>query len=207
MPPKAKRAPKRYSADQMAKLRYTIRKPETPAKEKESLFGKRLVTYDQIRRKQKERRHRTAITEGSDAEGPAEVGGMGVGHGNSGRGGAVMVAVAVSVVHDREVVPRLLIDVVRALREIRHYQKSTAMLIQLLPFSRLVRDIVRDCVPRGVEMRWSRPAMACLQTVVEEAMVLLFELTYAPNSSFHTDLATMLLFTQSVSRSCQRTCN
>ena len=94
--------------------------------------------------------------------------------------GAVTVAMVVFVVHDLEVVPLLLIDVVRALREIRHYQKSTAMLIQLLPFSRLVRDIVRNCVPRGVEMRWSRPAMACLQTVVEEAMVLLFELTYAP---------------------------
>ena len=98
---------------------------------------------------------------------------------------AAGVAVAVFVVHDLEVVPLLLIDVVRALREIRHYQKSTAMLIQLLPFSRLVRDIVRNCVPRGVEMRWSRPAMACLQTVVEEAMVLLFELTYAPHSLFH----------------------
>ena len=31
--------------------------------------------------------------------------------------------------------------------------------------------------------------MACLQTVVEEAMVLLFELTNAPNSSFHTDFS------------------
>jgi len=98
---------------------------------------------------------------------------------------AAVAAVAVFVVHDLEVVPLLLIDVVRALREIRHYQKSTAMLIQLLPFSRLVRNIVRNYVPQGVEMRWSHPAMACLQTVVEEAMVLLFELTYAPNPSFH----------------------
>jgi len=87
MPSTPKKAPKRYSADEIAKLHYTIRKPENPAKEKESLFGKRLVTYDQIRRKQKERRHRTAITDGSDAEGSAELGGTGVGHGNGGRGG------------------------------------------------------------------------------------------------------------------------
>jgi len=87
MLPKPKRAPKRYSVDQIAKLRYTIRKPETPAKEKESLFGKRLVTYDQIRRKQKERRHRTAITDGSDTEGSAEPDGTGVGQGNGGRVG------------------------------------------------------------------------------------------------------------------------
>jgi len=51
------------------------------------------------------------------------------------------------------------------------------MLIHLLPFSRLVREIGQKNVWRGVDLKWSVDAIALLQTVTEEAMTLLFELS------------------------------
>jgi len=51
------------------------------------------------------------------------------------------------------------------------------MLIHLLPFSRLVHEIGQKNVPRGVDLKWSVDAIALLQTVTEEAMTLLFELS------------------------------
>ena len=68
-------------------------------------------------------------------------------------------------------------NVVCALNEVWHYQKSASMLIHLLPFSRLVREIGQKNVWRGVDLKWSVDAIALLQTVMEEAMTLLFELS------------------------------
>ena len=51
------------------------------------------------------------------------------------------------------------------------------MLISLLPFSRLVRDIGMEQVPTGVDLTWSAETIALLQTAAEEAVTLLFELS------------------------------
>ncbi|PWA01938.1 hypothetical protein BB558_001953 [Smittium angustum] len=71
-----------------------------------------------------------------------------------------------------------------ALREIRFYQKSTDLLIQKLPFSRVVRDVVDEFV-RGdfssssssifVGMRWQKTALIALQEATEAFLVHLFE--------------------------------
>ena len=51
------------------------------------------------------------------------------------------------------------------------------MLIHLLPFSRLVREIGQKNLPHRVDLKWSVDAIALLQTVTEEAMTLFFELS------------------------------
>nr|XP_033792424.1 histone H3-like centromeric protein A isoform X2 [Geotrypetes seraphini] len=50
----------------------------------------------------------------------------------------------------------------RALMEIRHYQKTTELLIRKLPFSRLVREI---CLlfTRGYDYQWQSMALLALQ--------------------------------------------
>lgn len=65
-----------------------------------------------------------------------------------------------------------------ALREIRHYQKSTDLLIKKLPFSRIVRDIANEIAsgtsfPTGV--RAQHAAIMALQEGVEGYLVGLFE--------------------------------
>ncbi|KAL6730138.1 hypothetical protein Aduo_001140 [Ancylostoma duodenale] len=63
-----------------------------------------------------------------------------------------------------------------ALREIRHYQKSTELLIAKLPFERLVREIARD-VEREMQPQLS-PVMAAEETVepnLEEEQIDVFE--------------------------------
>ncbi|EYC41374.1 hypothetical protein Y032_0571g119 [Ancylostoma ceylanicum] len=65
-----------------------------------------------------------------------------------------------------------------ALREIRHYQKSTELLIAKLPFQRLVREIARD-VESEIHSQPS-PVMAAQETTeysVEEGQVGVFEET------------------------------
>lgn len=59
-----------------------------------------------------------------------------------------------------------------ALREIRKYQKSTDLLINKLPFQRLVREIAQDC-KRG--MRFQLSAVLALQEAAETYLVGLFE--------------------------------
>ncbi|KAF9415553.1 centromeric DNA-binding histone H3-like protein cse4 [Entomortierella beljakovae] len=68
-----------------------------------------------------------------------------------------------------------------ALREIRQYQKSTDLLIQKLPFSRVVREIASDYVSsmsgvaEGVGLRWQGAALLALQEATEAYLVHLFE--------------------------------
>ena len=59
-----------------------------------------------------------------------------------------------------------------ALREIRHYQKSLALLIRKLPFQRLVREIAQDFKS---DLRFQGAAILCLQEAAEAYLVRLFE--------------------------------
>lgn len=63
-----------------------------------------------------------------------------------------------------------------ALREIKHYQKSTDLLISKLPFARLVREIVQEYVgPDSSMLRWQSVAILALQEAAEAYLVHLFE--------------------------------
>ena len=59
-----------------------------------------------------------------------------------------------------------------ALRDIRHFQKGTALLIRKLPFQRLVREIAQDF---KTDLRFQSAAILCLQEAVEAYLVGLFE--------------------------------
>ena len=59
-----------------------------------------------------------------------------------------------------------------ALREIRHYQKKTCLLIRKLPFYRLVREILMD---EKVDLRIQSSAVMALQEACEAYCVGLFE--------------------------------
>ena len=61
---------------------------------------------------------------------------------------------------------------VMALHEIRHYQKSSVLLIRKLPFQRLVREIAQDF---KTDLRFQAAAILCLQEVAEAYLVGLFE--------------------------------
>lgn len=60
-----------------------------------------------------------------------------------------------------------------AVREIRKYRRSTDLLIQKLPFQRLVREITHDIVKK--EVRFQTAALAALQEAAEAYLVGLFE--------------------------------
>lgn len=59
-----------------------------------------------------------------------------------------------------------------ALREIRHYQKSTDLLIRKLAFQRLVRELSQDFM---TDLRWSSTGLHALQEASEAYLVGLFE--------------------------------
>ena len=59
-----------------------------------------------------------------------------------------------------------------ALKDIRHFQKSTALLIRKLPFQRLVRQIAQDF---KTDLRFQSVAILCLQEAAEAYLVGLFE--------------------------------
>jgi histone H3 len=61
-----------------------------------------------------------------------------------------------------------------ALREIRHYQKSTETLIRRLPFQRLVREIAEGF---KLALRFQGSAILALQEASEAYLVHLFEET------------------------------
>ena len=64
-----------------------------------------------------------------------------------------------------------------ALREIRKYQKSTALLIRRLPFQRLVREVCQGIpeAPPDWDLRWSGEAMSAIQEAAEAYIVSIFE--------------------------------
>ena len=57
------------------------------------------------------------------------------------------------------------------LKDIRHYQGSTALLIRKLPFQRLVREIAQDF---KTDLRFQSAAILCLQEAAEAYLVRLF---------------------------------
>lgn len=59
-----------------------------------------------------------------------------------------------------------------ALREIKHYQKSTGLLMRKMPFQRLVREITQNL---KLEFRWQVNALLALQEASETFLVQLFE--------------------------------
>ena len=61
---------------------------------------------------------------------------------------------------------------IMALQEIRHYQKSSALLIRKLLFQRLVREIAQDF---KTDLRFQAAAILCLQEAAEAYLVRLFE--------------------------------
>ncbi|XP_028657046.1 histone H3-like centromeric protein A [Erpetoichthys calabaricus] len=64
----------------------------------------------------------------------------------------------------------------RALMEIRKYQKSTNLLIQKLPFSRVVREVCKDLTQ--IDLKWQALALAALQEAAEAFLVRLFQDSY-----------------------------
>ena len=59
-----------------------------------------------------------------------------------------------------------------ALQDIRHFQKTSALLIWKLPFQRLVREIAQDF---KTDLRFQSVAILCLQEAVEAYLVRLFD--------------------------------
>lgn len=62
----------------------------------------------------------------------------------------------------------------RALMEIRHYQKTTHLLLRKAPFMRVVREIADKFYHRE-ELRWQVTALQALQEAAEAFLVRLFE--------------------------------
>jgi len=61
-----------------------------------------------------------------------------------------------------------------ALREIRHFQKSTELLIRKLPFQRLAREITQD-MDDTPDLRFQSLAIAALQEAVEAYLIGIYE--------------------------------
>ena len=59
-----------------------------------------------------------------------------------------------------------------ALQDIRHFQKTSALLIWKLPFQRLVREIAQDF---KTDLRFQSAAILCLQEAAEAYLVWLFD--------------------------------
>ena len=59
-----------------------------------------------------------------------------------------------------------------ALKDIHHFQGSTALLIRKLPFQRLVREIAQDY---KTDLRFQSAAILCLQEAAEAYLVRLFD--------------------------------
>ena len=59
-----------------------------------------------------------------------------------------------------------------ALQDIRHFQKTSALLIRELPFQRLVREIAQDF---KTDLQFQSAAILCLQEAAEAYLVWLFD--------------------------------
>ncbi|KAJ1360853.1 histone H3.1 [Parelaphostrongylus tenuis] len=67
---------------------------------------------------------------------------------------------------------------VKALREIRHLQRTTGLVIPRLPFQRVVRDVAREVLKKrniNDELRWQASALLALQEATEVYLTCLFE--------------------------------
>ena len=77
---------------------------------------------------------------------------------------------------------------VKALREIRDYQKSTEKLIPKLPFSRVVKEI---CARYRDNFRWKHDAIEALHVAAEAHIVDIFEDAYL--CSIHAKRVTLMV--------------
>ena len=59
-----------------------------------------------------------------------------------------------------------------AVQDIRHFQKTTVLLIRKLPFQRLVREIAQDF---KTDLRFQSAAILCLQEAAEAYLIRLFD--------------------------------
>ena len=64
-----------------------------------------------------------------------------------------------------------------ALREIRKMQRSTDLLMAKRPFQRLVRQVIREMAPAGIDMRIERKALQALQEASEAYLVEVLQAT------------------------------
>uniref|UniRef100_A0A915AQF2 Histone H2A/H2B/H3 domain-containing protein n=1 Tax=Parascaris univalens TaxID=6257 RepID=A0A915AQF2_PARUN len=66
---------------------------------------------------------------------------------------------------------------VKALREIREFQKTTELLIRRAPFGRLIREITMQLAPKS-DLRYQLAALGALQEAAEAFLVQLFEKSF-----------------------------
>ncbi|KZS17669.1 histone H3-like centromeric protein cnp1 [Daphnia magna] len=62
----------------------------------------------------------------------------------------------------------------RALKEIRHYQRGTGLLIPRSPFARIIRQISEELAGHST-LRFTAEALECLQVAAEAVIVQLFQ--------------------------------
>eukprot|EP01108_Squamamoeba_japonica_P005657 TRINITY_DN4551_c0_g2_i1.p1 TRINITY_DN4551_c0_g2~~TRINITY_DN4551_c0_g2_i1.p1 ORF type:complete len:131 (-),score=8.33 TRINITY_DN4551_c0_g2_i1:99-491(-) len=63
----------------------------------------------------------------------------------------------------------------RALLEIRHYQRNSQLLLRKLPFSRLVREVLKTVDVDSDKRRFQASALEALQEACEAYLIHLFE--------------------------------
>lgn len=94
--------------------------------------------------------------------------------GGVGKGGSRKTPMTAAGTHKRRYKPGTV-----ALREIRHYQKTSDLLIKKLPFARLVKEVAQDFISTefadGVGLRWQSHAILALQEAAEAFLIHLFE--------------------------------
>ena len=66
-------------------------------------------------------------------------------------------------------------------KEITHYQKVLGIVVPRAPFNRLVREIVNDLLPPGINIHMALEALAALHLATEEFIVTYFQLMYVLN--------------------------
>lgn len=64
---------------------------------------------------------------------------------------------------------------IKALKEIRHFQKTTDRLIPAAPFARVVREVAQECAGMNGEIRFQTEALLALQESAEAFLVAMFE--------------------------------
>lgn len=62
-----------------------------------------------------------------------------------------------------------------AIKQIKYYQQTTDLLIRLLPFARLVKEIADTISVDGSKYKWKASAIQALQYAVEAYLVALME--------------------------------
>lgn len=82
-----------------------------------------------------------------------------------------------------------------ALRQIKKYQKSTDLLVQKLPFARLVREIAQDC---KTDLRFQASAIAALHEAAETYLTKAF--TGANLAAIHAGRVTIMPKDMTLSR-------